>query len=118
MCYKYKSKINNTVEKRDIKNHIYYFFNYIIDMKHFDSNNMKKDVKPYKNILIYYIGHVTIKDLKYAKIDSVNPVYLIFSHMNGYFEKINKNKYLTLFPTNESKKIIKKYEELWIKLEI
>ena len=33
--------------------------------------------------------------------------------MNGYFKEINKNKYLTLFPTNESKEIIKKGEELW-----
>ena len=35
--------------------------------------------------------------------------------MNGYFEEINGNKYLMLVATNESKKIIKKYEELWIK---
>ena len=32
--------------------------------------------------------------------------------MNGYFEEINRNKYLTLVPTNESKEKIKKYEEL------
>ena len=32
--------------------------------------------------------------------------------MNGYFQGINRNKYLTLVPTNESKEIIKKYEEL------
>ena len=36
--------------------------------------------------------------------------------MNGYFEEINKSKYLTLVPTNESKEKIKKYEELWIKI--
>ena len=34
--------------------------------------------------------------------------------MNGYFEEINKNKYLILVPTNESKEKIKKYEELCI----
>ena len=28
--------------------------------------------------------------------------------MNGYFEEINGNKYLTLVPTNESKEKIKK----------
>ena len=33
--------------------------------------------------------------------------------MNGYFEEINKNKYLTLVSTNESKEKTKKYEELW-----
>ena len=65
-----------------------------------------------KNILIYHIRYVTIKDSKYVKIDHVNPFFLIFSKVNGYFKKINKNKYLTLVPTNESNKRIKKYEEL------
>ena len=32
--------------------------------------------------------------------------------MNVYFEDINKNKYLTLAPTNESKSKTNKYEEL------
>ena len=36
--------------------------------------------------------------------------------MNGYFGEINKSKYLTLVPTNESKQIIKKYEEMWSKI--
>ena len=36
--------------------------------------------------------------------------------MNGYFEEINKSKYLTLAPTNESKEKVKKYEELWNKI--
>ena len=36
--------------------------------------------------------------------------------MNGYVEDINKNKYLMLVPTNESKEIIKEYEELWNKI--
>ena len=35
--------------------------------------------------------------------------------MNGYFEEINKNKYLTLVPANEIKEVIKEYEELWSK---
>ena len=36
--------------------------------------------------------------------------------MNGYFEEINKKKYLVLVPTNESKGIGKRYEELWNKI--
>ena len=43
-------------------------------------------------------------------------MYLIFGEVNGYFEQINGNKYLTLVPTNETKEKIKKYEELWIKI--
>ena len=37
--------------------------------------------------------------------------------MNGYFEEINGSKFLTLVPTNEIKEIIKKYEELRIKIK-
>ena len=59
---------------------------------------------------------VTIKDLKCIKISSVNPLYPIFSKVNRYFEKINKNKHLTLIPTNASKEVIKKYEELRSKI--
>ena len=34
--------------------------------------------------------------------------------MNGYFEEINKIKYLMLVPTNKSKE--KKYTKLWSKI--
>ena len=51
---------------------------------------------------------MTIKYLKYLKINSVNLLYLIINNANGYFEEINKNKNLTLAATNESKEIIKK----------
>ena len=37
--------------------------------------------------------------------------------MSGYFQEINKNKYLTLVPTNEGKEKIKKYKELWRKIK-
>ena len=36
--------------------------------------------------------------------------------MNGYFEKINGNKYLMLV-ANQSAEKIKKYEELWSKIK-
>ena len=45
-----------------------------------------------------------IKDSKYVKIIRVNPLYPIFSKVNGYFEEINKNKYLTLVPSIRAKK--------------
>ena len=38
----------------------------------------------------------------------------MLNKINGYFEEINRNKYLTLAPTNESKEVIKMYKELWI----
>ena len=108
--------MNNKVKDIDIKTRSYCFFDDIINIKNFDQNNIKIDEKSYKDILIYYIGYVTIKDLKYEKIYSVNPLYLIFRKVNGYFEEINKNRYLILVPTNENKEKIKKYEELWSKI--
>ena len=107
--------MSNKVKEIDIRNRTYYFFNDIINVKNFDPNNIKMDEKSYKNIFIYYIGYVTIKDSKYVKIYSVYPLYLIFSNVNGYIEENNGNKYLTL-ERNESKEEIKKYEELRIKI--
>ena len=43
-------------------------------------------------------------------------MYLICSKVNGYFEEINKSKYLMLVPTNKSKEKIKKHEKLQIKI--
>ena len=103
-----------TVKDINIKNHTYYFFNSIINIKDFDPDNIRIDEKSYKNIFIYYIGYVTIK--KDLKLYIVNPLYFIFEQVNGYFEEINGNKYLMLAPINESKEKIKKYEELWIKI--
>ena len=40
-----------------------------------------------------------------VKAKSVNPLYLIISKGNEYFEESKKNKYLTLVSTNESKTI-------------
>ena len=54
--------------------------------------------------------------MKYVKLNIANPLYLIFSKVNGYFEEINENKYLTLVPTKGSKEKIEKYEELWSKI--
>ena len=85
--------MSNKVKDIDSKNYTYYFFNDITNIKVFDPSNIKIDEKSYKNILIYYIGYVTIKDSKYVKICSVNSLYLIFRKVNGYFEEINGKKY-------------------------
>ena len=51
-----------------------------------------------KIFFIYYIGYVTIKDSKYVKINSVNPFYLIFNKVNGYFEEINEKNIFNTIP--------------------
>ena len=95
--------MNNTVKYISIKNHTHYFSDDIINIKDFDPDNIKPDEKSWKNILIYCSAYVTIRDWKYVKINSLNPFYLTFKKIDWYFEECNGNKYLTLFPTNESK---------------
>ena len=68
--------MSNKVKDINIKNRTYYFFNDIINIENFNPNDIKIDEKSYKNIRIYYIGYVTIKE--YVKIYSVNPLHLIF----------------------------------------
>ena len=52
----------------NIKNHKYYFFNDIINIKDFDSNLLKIDKKWYKNIDIYNIDTSQLKKLMIMKI--------------------------------------------------
>ena len=52
------------------------------------------------------------KDSKYVQTNSVNLLCLIINKAYGYYEEVNKNKYLTLIPTNESNKLTKTYKEL------
>ena len=44
-----------------------------------------------------------MKDSKYVKNNSINPLYFIFNKVNEYFEEIKKIRCLTLVPTNENK---------------
>ena len=66
--------MSNKVKYISVKSYTFYFFDDNINIKNFDPNNVNIDKKSYKNILIYYIGYVTIKDSKYVKINSVNPL--------------------------------------------
>ena len=54
--------MNNEVKDIDIKNHTYFLFNDIINVKSSDPNNIKIAEKLYKDTLIYNIGYVTIKN--------------------------------------------------------
>ena len=89
-----------------------------INIKNLDLNKIKIDEKTYKNILIYHIRYVTVRDLSYVKTNSIHTICLITDKINGYIKESNGNKYLSLVPTNDSKEILKKYEELWSKSEI
>ena len=42
------------------------------------------DEESHENALFYYSRYVTIKDLKYIKINSVNSLYIIFDKVNEH----------------------------------
>ena len=74
----------------NIKNQTYYFYNDIIDLKTFDSNNLKVDKKTYKDLDIFNIGYVTIKKIGCSyDVNSVNSLYLRINDASGYIKEIN-----------------------------
>ena len=56
--------MSNKIKDVDIKNNTCYLIDDIINIKIFNPNKIKIGEKSYKNILIYNIGCVTIKNLK------------------------------------------------------
>ena len=79
--------------------------NDMINIKNFDSSLLKIDKNSYKSIDIYYIGYITMKDLDYVNIHSVNPLYFIIGGADGYMKKeMEINTQLLLLQTK-----IKKY---------
>ena len=59
------------VKQINIKNRTYYFYNDMINIKHFEPNLLKIDRKSYQNIHIYNIGYITIKKIDDVKIFAV-----------------------------------------------
>ena len=100
------------IKEINIKNRTYYFFDDMIHITTFGPNLLKIDKKPYKNIDVYYIGYITMKDSGYVKFKSVNPLYLIISEVDKHFELKNGNKYLILDSTNKNKVVLKEYTQL------
>ena len=103
------------VKQIDIKNRTDYFYNDIIDLKNFDARLLKIDKKPYKNIVIYNFAYITIKKIDDCKnFHSVNLLYVLIDHANGYTEeKKSVNKYLVFDSADESKELLKKYNDVF-----
>ena len=87
------------IKEINIKNRTFSFDD-MINFNNFDSHLLKK------NIDIYYIDYITMKDSDYVKINSVNPLYLIIDRMDGYTEEKNGNKYLILTSTDKNKEVL------------
>ena len=103
-----------SIKQINIKNQTYYFYNDIIALKTFGSNNLKLDKKSYINLDIYNIGYVAIKKIGSGyDINSVNPLYLLIDNASGYIEEINKDKYLVFDVTDENKDLLKRYDDVF-----
>ena len=59
----------------------------MINIESFNPDLLKIDKKSYKNIGIYYVGYITMKNSDYVKINSVNPLYLIIGEVDRFLEK-------------------------------
>ena len=124
------------VKQINIKNWTYYFYN-DINSKNFDAELLKIDKKLYKYIRIYNIGYITKKKIdNYENINSVNPLYLFIDHASGYIEekdlnplylhidhaggyveKEGANKYLVFDSTDQNKKLLRKYNDVWNRIK-
>ena len=104
----------DTAKQINIKNRTYYFYNDIVDLENFDARLLKTDKKSYKDIDISNIGYVTKKkNGDCMNINSVNPLYLGITHVNGYIEEKGANKYLVFDSTDENKELLKKYNDVF-----
>ena len=111
----------DTTKQINIKNRTYYFYNDITDLENFDAGLLKIDKKLYKDINIYNIGYVTKEKIgNCMNTNSVNPLYLGITGVNGYIEEKGMYKYLVLDSANENKELLKNVVflmELEIKLQ-
>ena len=99
------------IKEINIKNRTY-FFDGMINIKNVNANLLKVDKKSYKQISIYYIGFIAVKDSKYVNIHSVNPLYFIVDKVDDFIEQTEGSKYLNFASTDNNKKVLKKYTEL------
>ena len=103
------------VKQTDIKNQTYCFCNHMINIKKLDPILLKIDRKSHKDTTgIYNIRYITIKKIDDCEtIYSVNPLYLLVNHANGYIEEKGVNKYLIFDSTDENKELLKKYNDVF-----
>ena len=96
----------------DIKNRTCYFLDDKINIKYLDLNKIKMDANSYRKILIYYIAYMTVS---YIRVNSVKPLYLIHYKISRYIEESKGKKFMQV-PTNKSKDILNRSEELQNKI--
>ena len=76
--------------------------------------------KHYKNVEICYIGYITIKKIDDCEnLHSVNSLYFLVNHANGYIEENNGKKKYLIFDhfVNENKELLKYMQMFGVELK-
>ena len=95
-----------TTKQLNIKNRTYYFYDDLINLRDFYASLLKLDKKSSMDISIYYIGYVTKKPD--YNIDSVNPLYLLISELDGFIQAKEGSKYLNISLTYNNNEVLVK----------
>ena len=82
------------IRQLNIEGRTYYIYNDLINIKNFNSNNLKLDKKSILGNDVYDIGYITKKPQ--WNVDSVNPLYLMINKIKGHFEELDGGKYVTI----------------------
>ena len=97
------------IRQLNIEGRTYYFYNYLINIKKFNCNNLKLDKKSVLGNDVYYIVYI-IKNPQW-NVNSVNPLYLMINKLKGHFEEVDGDKYLII--NSENGDIMQKYQEVF-----
>ena len=79
---------NNEFKKDRIKNGTSYYFDDLIQLEDFDTNNILIDEKSHENILVHDISYKTLIDPK--------PLLIRFDKIDGFIWIYDGTRYLTL----------------------
>ena len=80
----------------DIKNRSYCFYNDLINLSSFEAGNLRLDKKTWRDNDIYNIGYIDKNKPTDWKVNSVNPLYLIFNKVFCFVGEKNGVKYLKI----------------------
>ena len=97
------------IRQLNIEGRTYYFYDDLVNIKNFSSNNLKLDKKGVLGNYIYYIGYITKKPQH--NISSVNPQYLMINKIKGHFQKVDGDKYLII--SSENGDLMQKYQDVF-----
>ena len=101
------------IRQLSIEGRTYYFYNDLINIKNFNSNNLKLDKKSVLGNNVYYIGY--IKKKTQWNVNSVNLLYLMINKLKGHFEEVDGDIYL--INSSEKGDIVQKYKDVFYGIE-